>query len=123
MSKKNNNETSYLKYVEILTLLISNLQDDFFYMKFNEQKLFPFITKIHDLNKTTESIALLQYCVHGIMSKYTNYFSVFQNGLYGSQIYLLWLWGEPQVSLARWYGLDGDTLREHLFYALLGDGG
>lgn len=36
--KKNNNETSYLKYVEILTLLISNLQDDFFNMKFNEKK-------------------------------------------------------------------------------------
>lgn len=36
--KKNNNETSYLKYVEILTLLISNLQYDFFNMKFNEKK-------------------------------------------------------------------------------------
>lgn len=56
-----------------------------------KKKLFPFITKIHDLNNTAESIALLQYCVHGIMSKY---------GLHGSQIYLLWLWGEPQVGLA-----------------------
>lgn len=84
VKKKTNNETSYLKYVEILSLLISNLQDDFFNMKFNEKKLFPFITKIHDLNNTTESIALLQYCVHGIMSKYTNYFSVFQNGLHVS---------------------------------------
>lgn len=38
VKKKTNNETSYLKYVEILTLLISNLQDDFFNMKFNEKK-------------------------------------------------------------------------------------
>lgn len=46
VQKKPNNETSYLKYVEILTLLISNLQDDFFNMKFNEKK----IVSIHNKN-------------------------------------------------------------------------
>lgn len=46
VKKKTNNETSYLKYVEILTLLISNLQDDFFNMKFNEKK----IVSIHNKN-------------------------------------------------------------------------